>query len=599
VTSHENREDPHPSILIIDDDEDLRALLVRGLRSDEPQEIEEAASAAEARARLERRAFDVVITDLSMPGESGLSLMQWSHEHCPGASWIVLTGYGTLDTAVQALQLGAFDFLSKPIQAIEPLRKAVRNALAHQRLLAERDRLHAELRDSNDRLKQQVEQVEDACRLLQQQADTIRADLQRAAIIQQALLPHSTPSLSHFHVNALYRPSQNVGGDLYDVARVDDRHIVLLVADASGHGLSAAMLAVLFRSRLPLVDPDTGDPRDPRDVFRDVNCSLCEAFPKPGLFLTATYCLLDTERGEATIASAGHPPLLWLRRNGAIERIFHTGPALGLTPAADFAQQRVVLEPGESLLFYSDGLYEQFPGEKDNPSAAIAAALEPAAQTGAGVLERLLAPYRVLPQDGAAPEDDVTVLMLTASPGTSALDNGAPPPLPEPRAVVRDVQTLVGADARRTILSVQGRGDWAQSSAFGAECTAAIGAGRDVMVDFALCRQLDSTFLGTIHLLCMLAHRAGVEFRLQGVTPPVEALFEELGMENVRDHMVPSMLPLPMNMEPLGAAEPDPLVRAMLLLRAHEGLAALSDRNRQEFGPLLTQLRQELATLPR
>jgi len=599
VTLHETGEDPHPSILIIDDDEDLRALLVHALRSDEPCEIEEAASASEARERLERRAFDVVITDLSMPGEGGLSLMQWSLEHRPGPSWIVLTGYGTFDTAVKALQLGAFDFLSKPIQAIEPLRNAVGNALAHQRLLAERDRLHAELRDSNDQLQQQIEQVEDACRLLQQQADTIRADLQRAAIIQRALLPHSTPSLSDFHVNALYRPSQNVGGDLYDVVRLDDRHVVLLVADASGHGLSAAMLAVLFRSRLPLVDPDTSEPRAPRDVFRDVNGSLCEAFPTSGLFLTAAYCLLDTERREATIASAGHPPLLWLRHHGAIERIFHTGPALGLTPDADFAEQHIVLEPGESLLFYSDGLYEEFPGETGHPSEAIAAALEPGVQTGASVLQPLLAPYRGLSQDRDAPEDDVTVLMLTASAGSSALDNGAPPPLLEPRAAVRDVQTLVGTDAWRTILSVQGRGDWTQSAAFSAECTAAIGAGRDVMVDFALCRQLDSTFLGTTHLLCMLADRANLEFRLQGVTPAVEALFQELGMESVIDHMVPSMLPLPTKMEALGVALPDPSARALLLLRAHEGLAALSDRNRQDFGPLLTQLRQELASLPR
>jgi hypothetical protein len=119
------------------------------------------------------------------------------------------------------------------------------------------------------------------------------------------------------------------------------------------------------------------------------------------------------------------------------------------------------------------------------------------------------------------------------------------------------------------------------------------------MVDLSLCRLLDSTFLGTIHLLCESADHADVEFRLQGVTPEVEGLFQELGMANVMEHIVPRMLPLPTTMVPVGASLADPSTRALLLLRAHEGLAALSDRNRQEFDPLVAQLRQELATLSR
>ena len=190
--SERSPEDPVASILIVDDDEDLRKLLTRALGG-AGRRIEAASSAAEAMASLSRRAFDVVITDLSMPGEDGLGLMRWATEHRISASWIVLTGYGTFDTAVEALQLGAFDFLSKPLQGVSSLRNAVRNALAHQRLLAERDRLHAELEESNRGLREQVEQVEEACGLLRSQADTIRADLSRAGIIQQALMPDSAP----------------------------------------------------------------------------------------------------------------------------------------------------------------------------------------------------------------------------------------------------------------------------------------------------------------------------------------------------------------------------------------------------------------------
>jgi serine phosphatase RsbU (regulator of sigma subunit)/anti-anti-sigma regulatory factor len=599
TSSHPHREDGTPSILIVDDDRDLRELLALALRSEGSLDIEEAGSAGEARAILLGRSFDVVITDLSMPGEGGLTLMQWSLEHCPGPSWIVLTGYGTFDTAVKALQLGAFDFLSKPLRPIEPLRNAVRNALAHQRLIAERDRLNLELRHSNDRLRSHVHQLEEACHLLREQAETIRADLQRAGIIQQALLPHTAPALVDFHVNALYRPSPTVGGDLYDVLRIDDRHVVLLVADAAGHGLSAAMLAVLFRSRLPIFDSDTNAPRDPSAVLRDVNHALCAALPGPGLFLTAAYCLLDTVCREATVASAGHPPLLWVKQDGAIERIYHTGPALGLSQNADFAQQCIALGAGEALLFYTDGLYEQFPSQSGRASDAIADVLDLKAESVEDMIQPLLEPCRSGPQNGNLPQDDLTVMLLAAEPGVSVFDHGAPLPMPRPGGDRSATETLVGADTRRTILSIHGRGDWSHSAAFYAECSVAIEASHDVMVDLSRCRLLDSTFLGTIHLLCDSADRADVEFRLQGVMPEVEELFEELGMENVMEHIVPRMLPLPTTMVPLGAGAPDPSAQALLLLRAHEGLASLSDRNRQEFDPLVTQLRHELAPLSR
>ncbi|MEN8182371.1 MAG: response regulator, partial [Myxococcota bacterium] len=197
-SSHTPGEESLPAILVVDDDEDFRQLIVHALRQEPSRLIDEASSAAEAKARLTQRSYDLVITDLSMPGEGGLSLMRWSQQHSPGPEWIVLTGYGTLEKAVKALQLGAFDFLSKPLRAVESLRNSVRNGLAHRRLLAERARLHADLAESNERLREHVEQLERACRLLREQADNVQADLRRAAIIQQALLPRVPPRLERF-----------------------------------------------------------------------------------------------------------------------------------------------------------------------------------------------------------------------------------------------------------------------------------------------------------------------------------------------------------------------------------------------------------------
>jgi len=172
------------------------------------------------------------------------------------------------------------------------------------------------------------------------------------------------------------------------------------------------------------------------------------------------------------------------------------------------------------------------------------------------------------------------------------MPESAPSDLPE-------FETLVGSDSKRVSFSIRGRGDWTQSAAFQLECTAAAERGVDLLLDLTNCTQLDSTFLGTIHQLCRLADEVGVEFRLQGVAPFIEELFDELGMCAVMDHIVPSMLPLPKEMEPVSATDLDTPTRAMLLLRAHEGLAALSDRNRTEFAPVIEQLRREVAVLKR
>jgi len=263
-----------PSLLVVDDNQQIRELLVSALQPEGFCCIETAEGAVQARRRLEERSFDVVITDILMPDGDGIELMQWASDHCPGASWMVLTGNATVDTAVRALQLGAFDFITKPLDSLAHLRTTVRHALEHRRLVAERDGLIVELRDRNAQLATHVERLKAACSMLDEHAETIRADLCRAAFIQQALLPRKAPQLANHQIHAVYRPSENVAGDLYDVVRLDDRHLVLTVADAAGHGLSAAMLAVLFRNRLPMENPESGEILRPCETLRAVNRSL-------------------------------------------------------------------------------------------------------------------------------------------------------------------------------------------------------------------------------------------------------------------------------------------------------------------------------------
>jgi sigma-B regulation protein RsbU (phosphoserine phosphatase) len=583
------------SILIVDDNEAICRLLSSTLRSDGTRVIEAASTAAEAKACLRKRRFDVVITDISMPDEDGISLMQWASEHTPGASWMVLTGHATVDTAVRALQLGAFDFITKPLESLAGLKNKVSNALEYRRLVAERSRLHTELEQRNTELQANVNQLEAACYLLAEQADTIAVDLRRAALIQQALLPQTTPRLEGMSVNALYRPSQDVGGDLYDVLRLDERHLVLLIADAAGHGLSAAMLAVLFRNRLTLVDQDTHEPCRPSDVLRSANRSLAESITAPGFFITAAYCLLDLAKRRIHIASAGHPPLLRRRASGSIERLTHTGPALGLYPEAIFTEHEIAVEDGDLLLLHTDGLYDRIDSAESH-GEGVAEVLQRVPEAGTELLHHLFAgagSNQDRPQ-----EDDVTLLTFAATGGPCVFDNGAPVSAPPPAARTgSQAELLLGEQPERTTLCIRGRGNWKQSATFHEKCVAAIESRRPVMVDLTLCQHLDSTFLGTIHELSERSDQVDIEFRIQGVTPPVEELFRELGMAAVMDHIVPPVLPLPRQMVPLVGSELDRRSQALHLLRVHQSLAGLNESNLREFDPLVEMLRHEVAAL--
>ena len=591
---HDLRSDGRkPSVLVVEDDEDFARILIQLLSKIESLRIDRAASAAEAKRKLADGAYDVVITDVSMPGESGISLMRWSQERHPWPVWIVLTGHGTLDTAVKALKLGAFDFLTKPVTRVEVIESSLQNALAHQRLRAERDGLHADLAHSNSQLRNRVEELEGAYRVLRGQAENTRTDLQRAGVIQRALLPETAPPIPGFRVDALYLPSHSVGGDIYDVVRLSERYVAFFVADAAGHGLAAAMLAVLFRCQLALVDPTSREVRPPKDALRAANRILCEELHAPGLFLTAAYCLLDTKERTAAIASAGHPPLLLLRASGEVERIFHTGPAIGLYRDAEYTEQEVHLEAGDRVLFYSDGLYDRLPPDDGSRSKQIAARLDASTSHGLAALEQLTAPLPANAPNDEPPEDDITLLLLDATPGSSHLDNGALPPIPPLTQSGARFEILVGTAAGRTTFSIQGRANWTRSAALNAECDLALAAGRLVTIDLTLCECLDSTLLGTLHGLSERAEASNLELRIQGVSPAVEQLFTELEMKRVIERIVPSMLPLPTHMESL-AGESDDAANALVILRAHEGLAGLSDRNRAAFEPVVAELRREI-----
>lgn len=585
-------------ILIVDDEEAVRRLLESVLSSVPEYEVTVTNDGLTAQELLQANTFDVVVTDLSMPGLSGLELMQWARRACPGATWIILSGRGTFRDAVKAIQLGAFDFITKPLAALSSLKVAVRNALAQRRMALERDRLTQTIANNNERLSSQVAQLKQACRLLYEQAETIDEDLRRAALIQRTMLPSSPPPLHGFAVNAVYRPSRKVGGDLYDVVQLDDQHLVVYVADAAGHGVSAAMLAVLFKHRLQLTREQSAEPTPPAEVLQAVNRCLLAECSRPGLFITAAICLVNTVTGEATIASAGHPPLALLRASGRVEKIEHTGPALGLEAEAEFDQVSVQLQPSDRLLLFTDGLCETGTAEAQLLDEQLEEALAHPDQEGQFLLQALLDTFA--DRRGTGPQDDdVTVLLLTAARAESILDNGAPQealPEPEPAPLPpRPVtEILIGTEGAWSVIQVQGRGDWTFSASVHDACIDELNAGRALTLDLSGCNHLDSTFLGTVQELVDHARTTEVPFEIQRISPEITLLFEELGMDRVLASITDEARPLPEEMAPLPSSTANDRRNQARILLAHETLASLNERNRQELTALIETMRKEV-----
>ncbi len=564
-------------VLIVDDDPSVLRTHARLLAEYAPLRAEDGVA---ARAVLGSTEVDVVLCDLSMPRLNGLDLMRWAKEHCPHPLWIVVSGQDTFDAAAQALKLGAFDFLCKPILPIQ-LRTAVAKAVSHQRLVAEREGLVKNLAENNLKLAESLGNLDAAYQVLREQRAMLDQDLHRAERIMRALLPRSPPVLDTMQLHVGYRPSNVIGGDLYGASMLDDRHLAVYVADAAGHGVSAALLAVLFKQRLRLTD--AGGPRAPAEVLAELNGGLLDECRASGLFVTVIYALIDTVAGLAAIASAGHPPAVLLRRAGPAQRIEKTGPALGLAHDAVFGEHQVVLKAGDGLFLYTDGLTGSLPEGGRGLDAMLAAAAAESRDGGATIDHMLAVTER------SSTEDDITLLFITANAGASTIDTDRdtlPPPAPA------DFALRVGTGDERTWVALEGRVGWKHAPALRDVCFRALDAGRRVVIDLGRCVGLDSTVLGTLHELVARCDSLR-QLRSQHVAADLQSLFSELDMRRVLSAIVDDADPAPPALVAVHVAS-DAGAHA-LVLRAHELLAQLSPHNAEEFGPVIDALRRDVS----
>jgi steroid delta-isomerase-like uncharacterized protein len=242
--------------------------------------------------------------------------------------------------------------------------------------------------------------------------ERIEQELQVARRIQQAALPKEVPPLEGWQITPYYQPAREVGGDFYDFLELEDGRLGLVVGDATGKGVPAALVMASARSMLRAVAPACDSPGD---VLRRVNEPLVTDIPQ-NMFVTCFYAVLEPKSGHLVYANAGHDLPYLRRRSGEAEELRARGMPLGLMSVSSYEEKEIVLEAGEAALFYSDGLVEAHDpkGEMFGFPRLRALIAEHGEQRSLG--DFLLEELHSFVGEGWEQEDDITLLTLRCSP---------------------------------------------------------------------------------------------------------------------------------------------------------------------------------------
>jgi serine phosphatase RsbU (regulator of sigma subunit) len=250
-----------------------------------------------------------------------------------------------------------------------------------------------------------------------QERERIEQELRIARLIQQTLLPKTLPKLPGYDVAAYYKPADEVGGDFYDFLELEDGRLGLVVGDVTDKGVPAALVMATTRTMLRAAAQRLFSPGE---VLRRANEALVTDIP-PTMFITCLYAILEPESGRLLYANAGHD-LPYRRRAGRSEgaqELRARGMPLGLMPGMDYEEKEIVLDRGESVLFYSDGLVEAHDPHYEMfgfPRLRALVANHGDEEEERSLVDSLLEELYSFVGEGWEQEDDITLLTLRRSP---------------------------------------------------------------------------------------------------------------------------------------------------------------------------------------
>lgn len=338
------------TLLIIDDDEVVRESLAAYLE-DSNFKVLQALNGLQGLQIFESEQPDLVICDLRMPQIDGLELIRRIRQTVSETPIIVLSGAGVMSDAVEALRLGAADYLIKPLEDLAVLEHSVRRAL---------DRAY--LRVENQRYR---DKLEAANRELQASLNLLQEDQNAGRQVQMNMLPVTPWSIEGLEFSHRIIPSLYLSGDFVDYFRVDERRVAFYLADVSGHGASSAFVTVLLKfmtTRLLYESRRNGTLPEfkPSEVLAHINRGLINT--KLGKHVTMLGGVIDLEKNCLTYSIGGHLPLPVLFVDGQASYLEGRGLPVGLFDDASYDDRVMELPPSFSLSLFSDGILDVLPG---------------------------------------------------------------------------------------------------------------------------------------------------------------------------------------------------------------------------------------------
>jgi len=325
-------------IMVVDDEIDLEPLIRQKFRKqirDGHYNFVFAHNGLEALTRLiEYPEIGIILSDINMPEMDGLTLLMKLKElKNPGLKTVVVSAYGDMDNIRTAMNRGAYDFITKPVNFEDleiTINKTMEEILLVRRSLEEHDQLVS-----------------------------IQQDLLTAREIQQAILPKVFPPFPHrsdFNIYAAMIAAKEVGGDFYDFFMIDNDRLGFVIGDVSGKGVPAAIFMAVSRTLIRATGLK-GIPVDECMIY--VNNLLCNESVS-SMFVTVFYGILNTVTGEIDYVNAGHNPPYLISASGIRKAEMTDGIILGCMEHFIYKHGKVKLNPGEWLFLYTDGVTEAF-----------------------------------------------------------------------------------------------------------------------------------------------------------------------------------------------------------------------------------------------
>lgn len=383
-------------ILIVDDEPDLEQLIRQRFRKQVKQNEYEFVAAFNGLEALnilkEDKKIDLVLTDINMPQMDGLTLLKKIRElNNPALRAVVISAYGDMENIRTAMNCGAFDFVTKPID-FEDLEITISKTLQEisylKNALEDRDRFVA-----------------------------VQRELDIARNIQLSILPqnnHHFLNRKEFDLDAMITPAREVGGDFYDFFMIDEHRLGFCIGDVSGKGIPAAIFMAVCKTALKSIAIQG---TTPDECFQTINNTLVQESPT-NVFVTAFYGILNIQTGELEYCNAGHNPSYHINSAGEVNPLPEVdGIPLGYMKDFQYGKQKITMHTGDTLFLYTDGVDEAMDiNENEFSEKRLKATLKQFTQTNSADLNKSVI-GKVQEFTGNIPQsDDITLLTLRYSP---------------------------------------------------------------------------------------------------------------------------------------------------------------------------------------